>query len=65
MGIVERWNDIRLEYLAQSFAEFDTKRLSQEQKSMLHNVINKINEVKKTEYEILQKVVKQLKLNFT
>ncbi len=65
MGIVERWNDIRLEYLAQSFAEFDAKRLSQEQKSMLHSVINKINEVKKTEYEILQKVVKQLKLNFT
>ena len=65
MEIVESWNEIRIEFLAQCFAEFDIKKLSQEQKSMLYNVINKVNKVKETEYEVLQRVIEQLKLNFT
>ena len=65
LRIVEQWNDIRLQFLAQLFEELDTKSLSHGQKSMLNNVINKINQAKETEYEILQKIIEQLKLNFT
>ncbi|HEX3029117.1 MAG TPA: amino acid adenylation domain-containing protein [Clostridia bacterium] len=63
LEIVEQWNDIRLQYLAQSYSEFDAQRLTKEQKSMLHNVIEKVNDVKEKEYEVLQKVIEQLNLN--
>ena len=59
--VVQLWNEIRIECFSQSLSEIDTASISEEQIAIFQNIINKINEVKTIEYEILQKVIDDLK----
>ncbi len=63
LKVVELSNDIRLKYLAQSFTRFDSSKLSQEQESMIKNVIEMVEELKNVEYSLLLEIYEQLKLD--